>query len=82
MSVPRWVRGSILTAVGRRCPVYSPSAGNGTFMLIDIVVAIIIVAIAAALGLTVHPVLWVIAIAAVLWLVGRRGISGRNRSRL
>ncbi|MBO0714317.1 MAG: hypothetical protein J2P59_06150 [Acidimicrobiales bacterium] len=42
-------------------------------MLLDILVAIIIVIIAAALGLVVHPVLWVILIAAGLWLVGRRG---------
>lgn len=42
-------------------------------MLIDIVIAIIIVAIAAALGLVVHPILWVLAIAAVLWLFVRRG---------
>jgi hypothetical protein len=42
-------------------------------MLIDIVIAIIIVAIAAALGLVVHPILWVLVIAAVLWLFVRRG---------
>jgi hypothetical protein len=41
-------------------------------MLIDILVAIIIVAIAAVLGIVVHPVLWVIIIAAVLWLFARR----------
>ncbi|WP_007512851.1 MULTISPECIES: hypothetical protein [Pseudofrankia] len=51
-------------------------------MLIDILIAIVIVAIAAALGLTVHPVLWVIVIIAVLWLVGRRGIGRGGRSRL
>ncbi|MHB1584139.1 MAG: hypothetical protein ACYCU7_11760 [Acidimicrobiales bacterium] len=44
-------------------------------MLFDIVVAIVIVAIAAVLGLVVHPVLWVIVIAAVLWLVGRRRVG-------
>lgn len=42
-------------------------------MLVDIVIAIIIVAIAAVLGLVVHPVLWVIVIAALLWLFARRG---------
>lgn len=47
-------------------------------MLLDIVVAIVIVAIAAVLGLVVHPVLWVIVIAAVLWLVGRHR-TGRAR---
>jgi hypothetical protein len=41
-------------------------------MLLDILVAIIIVAIAAVLGIVVHPVLWVIVIAAVLWLFFRR----------
>jgi hypothetical protein len=42
-------------------------------MLIDILVAIIIVAIAAFLGLVVHPILWIIVIAAALWLFARRG---------
>lgn len=46
-------------------------------MLFDILVAIVIVVIAAVLGLVVHPILWVIVIAAVLWLVGRRGYSRR-----
>jgi hypothetical protein len=40
-------------------------------MVFDILVAIIIVAIAAVLGIVVHPILWVIVIVAVLWLVGR-----------
>lgn len=42
-------------------------------MLFDLLVAIIIVAIAAVLGLVVHPILWVIVIAAALWLFARRG---------
>jgi hypothetical protein len=42
-------------------------------LLGDVIIAIIIVAIAAVLGLVVHPVLWVIVIAAVLWLFFRRG---------
>jgi hypothetical protein len=46
-------------------------------VLFDIVVAVIIVVIAALLGILVHPVLWVIVIAAVLWLVGR----SRSRAR-
>ncbi len=46
-------------------------------MLLDILIAVIIVAIAAALGLTVHPVLWAIAIVAVLWLVGRHRAGSR-----
>ncbi|MGH2909398.1 MAG: hypothetical protein ACRDK8_08900 [Solirubrobacteraceae bacterium] len=48
-------------------------------MLFDILVAIVIVAIAAVLGLVVHPVLWVIVIAAVLWLFGRHRSRGRAR---
>ena len=47
-------------------------------MIFDIVVAIIIVIIAALLGILVHPVLWVIIIAAVLWLFGR----SRSRTRV
>jgi hypothetical protein len=42
-------------------------------MLFDILIAIIIVAIAAILGLVVHPILWIIVIAAALWLFTRRG---------
>ncbi len=41
-------------------------------MLFDVLIAILIVAVAAVLGLVVHPVLWVLVIVAVLWLLGRR----------
>ena len=41
-------------------------------MLLDIFIAVIIVVIAAVLGLVVHPLLWIIIIAAVLWLFFRR----------
>jgi hypothetical protein len=47
-------------------------------MLLDIVIAIIIVAIAAILGLVVHPILWIIVIAALLWLFTRRGTHARH----
>jgi hypothetical protein len=40
-------------------------------MLFDILIAIVIVAIAAVLGIVVHPVLWVLLIVAALWLFGR-----------
>jgi hypothetical protein len=43
-------------------------------MLFDILIAVLIVVVAAILGLVVHPVLWVIVIAAVLWLLGRRRV--------
>jgi hypothetical protein len=47
-------------------------------MLFDILVAIVIVAIAAVLGLVVHPILWIIVIAAALWLFARRGTHRRS----
>ena len=46
-------------------------------MLFDLVVAVVIVVIAAILGIVVHPILWILVIAAVLWLVGRRRYSRR-----
>jgi len=49
------------------------TAGNNNDMVMDLLIAIIIVAIAAVLGIVVHPVLWVILIAAALWLFARRG---------
>ena len=47
-------------------------------MLMDIVIALVIVIIAAALGITVHPVLWFIVIVALLWLFFRRGSWSRS----
>jgi hypothetical protein len=46
-------------------------------MLIDILIAVLIVAVAAVLGIVVHPILWVIVIAAVIWLFFRRGSHAR-----
>jgi hypothetical protein len=54
-------------------------AGECLPMLMDILIAIVIVAIAAVLGIVVHPVLWIIVIAAVLWLFVRRG-RGNNKA--
>lgn len=50
-------------------------------MIADILIAIVIVLVAAALGIVVHPLLWLIIIVAALWLLGRRG-SWSSRSRL
>lgn len=47
-------------------------SGYMYLMLIDILIAVIIVIIAAVLGLVVHPLLWIIVIVAVLWLFARR----------
>jgi hypothetical protein len=49
------------------------TCGHLLCMLMDIVIALVIVVIAAALGLTVHPLLWFIVIVAILWLFVRRG---------
>ena len=47
-------------------------------MLADVLIALVIVAIAAVLGITVHPLLWFIVIVAILWLfVGSRRHSTR-----
>lgn len=49
-------------------------------MLMDILIALVIVAVAAILGLIVHPILWLILIVAVLWLFTRgRSRAGRSR---
>jgi hypothetical protein len=42
-------------------------------MMTDILIAALIVVVAAALGLIVHPLLWFVLILAVLWLFTRRG---------
>lgn len=44
-------------------------------MLLDILIALIIVVIAVALGLTVHPLFWFVIILAAIWLFARRGYS-------
>jgi len=46
-------------------------------VIMDIVIAAIIVIVAAALGLTVHPLLWFILILAVIWLFTRRASWSR-----
>jgi len=45
--------------------------GHDPNMLMDILIAVVIVAIAAVLGIVVHPLLWLILIVAALWLFGR-----------
>ena len=49
-------------------------------MLTDIVIAIVILAIAAVLGLVVHPLLWLVAVLAILFLVGRHRGGRRTGS--
>jgi hypothetical protein len=41
-------------------------------VLMDILIAVLIVIVAAILGLVVHPLLWIIVIVAILWIFGRR----------
>ena len=47
-------------------------------MLMDVLIALVLVVVAAALGLTVHPLLWFIVILAVLWLFTRRSSWSRT----
>jgi hypothetical protein len=47
-------------------------------MVRDILIALVIVVVAAVLGLIVHPLLWFIVILAVLWLFSRRGSWSRT----
>ncbi len=46
-------------------------------MLMDILIALLIVVVAAALGLVVHPLLWLVVILAVIWLFSRRASWSR-----
>ncbi len=72
-SVPKTGSGRAAKAVARPgfvCP--APRRGMTRFMLMDIVIAVVIVAIAAALGITVHPLLWLIVIIALIWVFARR----------
>lgn len=48
-------------------------------MIFDVLIAIVIVIIAVALGLTVHPLFWLVVIVAALWLFGRRAARGGAR---
>lgn len=52
--------------------IVAAADGYSDAVLVDILIAIVIVAVAVVLGLVVHPVLWVILIAAALWLFTRR----------
>jgi hypothetical protein len=45
-------------------------------MLFDLLIAIVIVAVAVALGLTVHPLFWLVVILAAIWMFSRRGYRG------
>lgn len=46
-------------------------------MLLDVLIALIIVVVAVALGLTVHPLFWFLIILAALWVFSRRGTRRR-----
>lgn len=41
-------------------------------MLGDVLIAVVIIVIAALLGILVHPLLWLVLIVAALWLFSRR----------
>jgi hypothetical protein len=42
-------------------------------MLLDILIILAIIALAMILGLTVHPLFWVILVAVVIWIAVRHG---------
>lgn len=42
-------------------------------MLMDVLVVLAIVVVAAVLGLIVHPLLWFVLILAIVWLISRHG---------
>ncbi len=74
----RYARSSNRREVGSRsghppARLKAKTHGHAPVMLMDILIALVIVVLAAALGLTVHPLLWFIVILAVLWLFVRRG---------
>jgi hypothetical protein len=47
----------------------------------DLTVCLLLIAIAAFLGLFVHPLLWSVAILALAWLVGRDPQTRRPRAK-
>ena len=47
-------------------------------MLWDIIIALVITAIAIALGVTVHPLLFFIIVLAIVWLVARHRGGARR----
>jgi hypothetical protein len=51
-------------------------------MLMDILIAAVIVVIAAVLGLVVHPLLWFVAVLAVIWLFAHHNANTGHRTRI
>jgi hypothetical protein len=47
----------------------------------DLTVCLVLVLLAAFLGLFVHPLLWSVAVLAVAWLVGRDPATRRPRAK-
>jgi hypothetical protein len=60
----------------------NPSEKEMVVMLADVLVALLIVVVAAVLGLVVHPLLWFIAVLAVIYLFTRHGGGRRSHSAL
>lgn len=48
-------------------------------MLFDILVALLITAVAIVLGIVVHPLLFFLVVLAVVWLLARHGSGRRAR---
>jgi hypothetical protein len=52
-------------------------SGERSVMVGDVLIAVVIIVIAALLGILVHPLLWLVLIVAALWLFSRRGSWSR-----
>ena len=55
----------------------SRKSGDRSVMVGDVLIAVVIIVIAALLGILVHPLLWLVLIVAALWLFSRRGSWSR-----
>jgi hypothetical protein len=70
--------GQLAHEAGRGVRLTTSRSGQAPLMLMDILIAIVIVVIAGALGLVVHPLLWFIVVLAIIWLFARRSSWSRR----
>jgi hypothetical protein len=61
----------------RRIGYLRRELGERSVMVGDVLIAVVIIVIAALLGILVHPLLWLVLIVAALWLFSRRGSWSR-----
>lgn len=63
----------IWRSAGERDGYPDRTSGHCSVMLGDVLIAVVVIVIAALLGILLHPLLWLILIVAALWLFSRRG---------